>query len=283
MKNHSYFLLALALAGCVENKQQEQQADNTVQQAEKPAVTKPSKAPATPAVKHPLPEKIVRERASGTVTLLDAANGKPVAEVNDNVELEAGIPEKGWSATLVTTELTANQEEGQILKKGTPIIADGKTVGKLLKDVEIEMTYKNDKGVHTGVFHAAVQQSSIKPASVIENALAAYLKQHPERTKSDMQSFIKQFQLEALDNSAPFKEYYNYESAADDPSPGFRTVLVFHKDKLIGIVDSRKIQLEGVKHTQLDRGYNGYFFPDTEEGLKKKYITKFNQFVNSAD
>lgn len=282
MKKHSYLLLALLLTACVENKQHEQQADSTVEEAEKPTKTNPKPATATEG-KKPVPEKIIRERAAGTVTLLDEANGKPMAQVNDNVELEAGIPTKGWSATLVTTELTDAQQEGQVLKKGSPIIANGKTVGRVLQDVVIEMTFKNDKGVNTGVFHAAVQQNKLKQATIIENALASYMKEQPEKTKAGMESFIQQFQLEAMDNNKPYIEYYNYESAADDPSPGFRTVLVFHKDKLIGVVDSRKLQLEGVKYVALDRGYHGYFFTDTDEKLKQAYIKKFNNFVNNAD
>ena len=279
MKNYAYFLLALAFAGCVENKQQEQQADSTVQTVEK----NNEPAPAAPVTPDATPEKIIRERAQGTVTLLDSANGRPIVQVNDNVQLEAGIPRKGWASTLVTTELNDTQTEGQLLKKGAPIIADGKTVGKVLEDVEIEMTFKNDKGVNTGVFHAAVQQNKIKTGTVIETVLAKYLQEHAGRTLPDMQSFIKQFQLEALDINKPYKEYYNYESAADDPSPGYRTVLVFHQNKLIGVVDSRTLQLAGAKHYQLDRDYHGYFFTDTDEKLRKEYITKFNQFVNSAD
>ncbi|SDF69396.1 hypothetical protein [Chitinophaga filiformis] len=279
MKNYAYFLLAFAFAGCVENKQQEQQADSTVQTVEK----NNEPAPAAPVTPDATPEKIIRERAQGTVTLLDSANGRPIVQVNDNVQLEAGIPRKGWASTLVTTELNDTQTEGQLLKKGSPIIADGKTVGKVLEDVEIEMTFKNDKGVNTGVFHAAVQQNKIKTGTVIETVLAKYLQEHTGRTLPDMQSFIKQFQLEALNINKPYKEYYNYESAADDPSPGYRTVLVFHQDKLIGVVDSRTLQLAGAKHYQLDRDYHGYFFTDTDEKLRKEYITKFNQFVNSAD
>lgn len=284
MKHYSYILLALTLAGCAENRRQEQQADSTVQTAEKndEQVAAPVK-PVAPATPEAAPDKIIRERAQGTVTLLDAANGHPIAQVNDNVQLEAGIPQKGWASTLVTTELSDGQTEGQVLKKGAAIIADGKTVGKVLEDVVIEMTFKNDKGVNTGVFHAAVQQSRIKTGSVIETVLADYLKEHTGRTLADMLSFIKQFQLEPLDNNKPYIEYYNYESAADDPSPGYRTVLVFYENKLIGVVDSRTLQLTGAKHYQLDRDYHGYFFTDTDEKLRKAYITRFNQFVNAAD
>lgn len=287
MKNYAYFLLVLVLSGCAlgdrGSKEPISDSDSTEQQLEQN--TTPAKAQETTTPEAPVtaPEKIIRERAQGNVTLLDSINGHPIVQVNDNVQLEAGIPAKGWASTLITTELSETQTEGQLLKKGSPIIADGKTVGKVLDDVVIEMTFKNDKGVNTGVFHAAVQQSKIKSGTIIENVLASYLKEHTGRTLSDMQAFIKQFQLEALDINKPYIEYYNYESAADDPSPGYRTVLVFHQDKLIGVVDSRTLQLTGAKHYQLDRDYHGYFFTDTDEKIRKAYITKFNQFVNSAD
>jgi len=284
MKNYSYLLLALTLAGCVENQPHEQKADSTTQTETVEKHDEPAPTPTPePAATNPLPEKIIRERAEGKVTLLDAANGKPLVEVNDNVQLEAGIPVKGWASTLVTTEISNTQAEGQQLKKGTSIIADGKPVGKLLKDVEIEMTFKNDKGVNTGVFHAFVQPTKMKAGSVIENALHDYLSTHTTRSLADMKAFINRFQLEALDMHAPYIEYYNYESAADDPSPGYRTVLVFLHDKLIGVVDSRPAKLEGAKHIQLDRGYHGYFFNDTDEKAKKEYVAKFNEFVNNAD
>ncbi len=281
MKNYSYFLLALTLAGCVESKPKEQQADTTAQRVEQH--TDPAPVAETPEATTTKPEKIIRERAQGTVTLLDSANGRPIAQVNDNVELDAGIPVKGWSATLVTTELNDTQTEGQLLKKGSPIIAGRKVVGKVLEDVVIEMTFRNQEKVNVGVFHATVQQSKIKAGTVIETALGSYLREHTGRTLSDMQSFIRQFQLQPLDINKPYIEYYNYESAADDPSPGYRTVLVFHQDKLIGVVDSRTLQLDGAKHYQLDRDYHGYFFTDTDEQLRKAYVTKFNQFVNAAD
>lgn len=285
MKNYLYFLLALTLAGCVENKQREQQADSTVQQTENtigpaPETTTPTTAPAAPAA---IAEEIIGERVQGTVTLLDSANGRPIVQLNDNVQLDAGVPVKGWASTLVFTELNEKQTGSQVLKKGSPIITGGKVVGKVLEDVVIEMAFRNEERVSMGVFHAAVPQNKIKAGSVIETALGSYLHDNTGRTLSDMQSFIKQFQLRPLDINKPYIEYYKYESAADDPSPGYRTVLVFHQDRLIGVVSSRPMQLEGTRQYQLDRGYNGYFFTGTDEQLRKAYISKFNQFVNSAD
>jgi hypothetical protein len=282
MKKYAYILSALLLAACIENKQREPQADSITQttyKQEQPVAPAAKPAPA----KNNQAEKIIRERAAGTVILYDAANGKPIAQVNDNVELEAGIPTKGWSSTLVYTEISGSQQEGQVLKKGSNIIVNGKPVGKLLEDVVVEMTFKNDKGVNTGTFHAAVAQEKLKAGTIIENALSSYLAEHPGRTLSDMQTFIRQFQLEPTDNNQPYKEYYNYESAADDPSPGYRTLLVFQQDKLIGVVGSRTMKLEGAKHYALDRDYHGYFFTDTDENTRKDYTKKFNAFVNSAD
>lgn len=285
MKNYSYLLLALTLAGCVESKPKEQQADSTVQQVEKhiESTPKPAAPTASPATSDATPEKIIGERAQGTITLFDSSNSRPIVQVNDNVRLDAGIPVKGWASTVVYTELNETQTEGQVLKKGSPIITGGKVVGKVLEDVVIEMVFRNEERITMGMFHATVQQSRIKAGSVIETALSNYLRDHTGRTLSDMQSFIEQFRLHSLDINKPYIEYYNYESAADDPSPGYRTVLVFHQDKLIGVVDSRALQLDGAKHYQLDRDYHGYFFTDTDEKLRKAYVTKFNQFVNSAD
>jgi hypothetical protein len=285
MKNYSYFLLALILAGCIGDQSKAPLTDSTVQQMEKNIEPAPRPAVSTspPATPDAIPEKIIGERAQGTITLMDSSNGRPIVQVNDNVLLDAGIPAKGWASTMVYTELNETQTEGQVLKKGSPIIAGGKVVGKVLEDVVIEMTFRNEEKVNVGVFHAAVQQSKIKAGTVIETALGGYLREHTGRTLSDMQSFIRQFQLQPLDINKPYMEYYNYESAADDPSPGYRTVLVFYQDKLIGVVDSRALQLDGAKHYQLDREYHGYFFTDTDEKLRKAYISKFNQFVNAAD
>lgn len=285
MKNYSYFLLALILAGCVGDKSKAPQTDSTVQQMEKNIEPAPKPAVPTtpPATSDAIRENIIGERAQGTITLMDSSNGRPIVQVNDNVRLDAGIPVRGWASTMVYTELNETQTEGQVLKKGSPVIAGGKVVGKVLEDVVIEMVFRNEEKVTMGMFHAAVQQSRIKAGSVIETALSNYLRSHSGRTLSDMQSFIEQFRLHSLDINKPYMEYYNYESAADDPSPGYRTVLVFYQDKLIGVVDSRALQLDGAKHYQLDRDYHGYFFTDTDEKLRKTYVTKFNQFVNAAD
>jgi hypothetical protein len=285
MKHYSYFLLALTLAGCVENKPKEQQADSTVQQTEKDIEPAPKPAAPTtpPATSDAIPEKIIGERAQGTVTLFDSSNGRPIVQINDNVRLDAGIPVKGWASAVVYTELNETQAGGQMLKKGSPIITGGEVVGKVLEDVVIEMVFRNEERVTMGMFHAAVQQSKIKTGTVIETALAGYLRAHTSRTLPEMQSFIEQFQLHSLNINKPYIEYYKYESAADDPSPGYRTVLVFYQDKLIGVVDSRALQLDGAKHYQLDRDYHGYFFTDTDEKVRNAYVTRFNEFVNAAD
>lgn len=278
MKKYSFILLALTTVSCAEGQVKNIQAENTAK------VAKPIRDTVkTPATLNTTPEIIIRERAQGTVTLFNTISGKPIIQVNDNVMLEAAIPEKGWASTLVTTEVSEEKGEGEIMKKGSPIIVNGKQVGKLLEDVEIVSAYKNDKGVNLAVFYAVVQQNKLKPSTIIENALATYLKEHPERSLKEMKTFIKQFQLVKLDMHEPFVVYYNYESSADDPSPGFRTVLVFYENKLIGVVDSRTAQLESTTYYKLAMGYRGYFFNDTPEALRKKYISLFNELANSAD
>jgi hypothetical protein len=281
MQKHSYLLLVAMLAGCVENRHPEQQADSTLQTDNK--VGKPAASHTVNAAKKPLPDKIIGERADGSIQLMDSINGHPIAIVDDNTLLETGVPIKGWSATLVYTQINDEQEKNQLLKKGQPILTNNKKAGKALEDIPLETTFTNKEGIKTGMFHAVVAADKIKAGSIIEIALSHYLQQHSDRMLPDMQPFIKQFQLEPTLFDEPFQEYANYESAVDDPSPGYRTVLIFYKNQLIGVIDSRTLHLNGTKHYELQKGYNGYFFTDIDAKLRQTYIGMFNQFVNAAD
>jgi hypothetical protein len=258
--------MLLALAGCAENTK----APDTVANA---------KNVATPT----LPEKVIAERLSGTVTLLDTVNGRRIATLQDNVLLNAGKPAGSWIMVGVETEINPVQDKSLLIRKGQKLLIKGKPVGEALEDIQLELTGQNKEGVRTGLFYGYMPAGKIKAGSVIETALSAWLQQHPGRTLPDMQPFIKQFQLQATGFNEPFLEYANYESTVDDPSPAYRTVLVFYKNKLIAVADSRRATLKGTTEHKLDRDFHGYFFTDTDSKLQQEYITMFNNFINSVD
>lgn len=270
--------LALVLTGCVEHTKEPAQQSYSDTVAVANNVTTPTKKP-----EHALPEKVIAERLSGTVTLLDTMNGKSIATLRDNVLLNTGKPKNGWIMAGIETEISPEQEKNMQLEKGQHLYIQGKVVGEALSDIPLEVIGQNKQGVRTGLFYGFLSATKIKAGSVIEAALSEYLQQHSGRMLPDLQVFIKQFQLQPTGFNQPFLEYANYESTVDDPSPAYRTVLIFYKNKLIAVADSRQVKLAGTTEHKLDRGFHGYFFEDTDAKLQQEYIRLFNNFINSVD
>ncbi|SFD78157.1 hypothetical protein SAMN05518672_103193 [Chitinophaga sp. CF118] len=273
-----YLFPVLIATSCVENVREQKHHTDSVT-VEK-SVTTP--APVKQA-ESALPEKVIAERLNGTVTLLDTVNGKPIARLHDNILLNAGVAKGGWIMAGVETEISAAQEKAMLFKKGQSLLIKGQIVGEALADIPLQATGQTKGGARTGLFYGFIPAGKIKAGSVIETALSQYLLQHSSRMLPEMQSFIKQFQLQPTGFNEPFLEYANYESSVDDPSPAYRTVLVFYKNKLIAIADSRHVKIPGTAEHKLDRGFHGYFFEDADSKLQQEYIKMFNNFINSVD
>lgn len=278
MRKLFYLFPVLALVSCVENAKEPEQEQAMVSTHKDSVTTSVQRSS-----EKPLPEKVIGERLSGTVTLLDTINGRKMATLHDNMLLNAGEDRNGWMMTGVEIDITVAQEKAMLLKKGQQLLIRGKVMGEALDDIPLEATGQTKDGALTGTFFGYLRSDNVKPGSVIESALSLYLAEHNSRMLPDMQPFIRQFQLQPTGFNEPFLEYANYESTVDDPSPAYRTVLVFYKNKLIGVVDSRRIVLQKTKEHQLDRAFHGYFFTDTDAALQKEYIRMFNDFINSVD
>jgi hypothetical protein len=274
MRKYLPFLLTGLLYACAENaKKPLPDADSSLTANEQSANS----------TSRPLPDKIISERTNGTVILLDTIDGKPLVSLNDNVLLDATMPKNGWSETSIEIAVNAAQEKSMIIKKGQLLSLGGKVIGKALDDLHLVTTGENMNKELTGFFFGYVQQKDIKPGSVIETALAAFLHTHSGRLLPDMQPFIKQFQLQNTNVNAPFIEYQNYDNSVDDPSPLYRVVLVFYKNTLIGAVAARPLQLENTKAQKLERGFTGYFFNDTDQKVIDEYVKLFNNFITNVD
>ena len=263
------------LTGCIGNTEQSYRQSDSL--AGSTAITTAGSAAGR------LPEKIIGERLQGTITLLDTINGKPVAEIYNNTLLNAAKPVAGWVMVGIETALTPVQDKSMQLKKGDTVILDGKPNGKALKDIHLETIIYNKQAARIGIFYGYVRESNINAASVIETALSSYLQEHNNRMLPDLQPFIRQFQLLTTGFNEPFLEYANYESSIDDPSPAYRTVLLFYKNKLIGVADSRGLDIQGTTKVKLDRDFSCYFFDDTDVKLQQEYVKMFNAFINSVD
>lgn len=273
MRSAFPFLLVLLCAACGQGPQHDQTADSAAVATD--TVAQPAVAP--------LPEPVIAERAGGATTLMDTVNGKAILSLNDNTLLNSGAVTNGWAVAAIETSLGKEAYESGTLKKGGKLEQNGQETGVALEDIVLENKTQDDKGNASGVIYAYVQEQHIKPGSVIETALHDHLQQHPGRSRAALQPFIDQFRLEEWDGLKPFRQYTNYESTAEDPSPAFRTILIFYQDKLIGVADSRSLQLPGATVRRLDRDFTVSFFEGVDEKQQEEYSKKFNKFINSVD
>jgi hypothetical protein len=273
MNRSLYLLVVLALAACGQGARTEQAADSTAGAADTTAASAMT----------PLPAEVVGERAGGAVTLMDTINGKPVISLNDNTLLNSGPVTDGWALAVIETPIDKETNKSGVLKKGSTIMQLGQPVGETLADIPLEDKTQDTLGNFNASLYAYLQEQYIKPGSVIETALRDHLQQHSDRSLSSLQPFIDRFGLEAWDDLKPYRQYTNYESRAEDPSPGFRMLLIFHEDKLIGAADSRPLQLPGATAEPLEKGYQAVFFDDVDKKRREDYRKQFNKLINSVD
>lgn len=124
---------------------------------------------------------------------------------------------------------------------------------------------------------------NLKPETVIETTFIKNLKKSG-RDLSAWKWFIEAFKLE---NDAvgyeSFQSYYNYENSIEDPSPGFRIVLLFENQNLVGLIHSRKLQIESTKAHKLDWSYSITFFDDYPEKGQLKFVEFMKEWIQGVD
>jgi len=90
-----------------------------------------------------------------------------------------------------------------------------------------------------------------------------------------------------LDNDAvgysDFESFYNYENTIEDPSPGFRIVLLFEKQKLVGLIHSREIQIENTTVYKLNWSYYVTFINDYSIKRQMKFVDYMNEWIQGVD
>jgi hypothetical protein len=104
------------------------------------------------------------------------------------------------------------------------------------------------------------------------------------RTKSFWNDFIYMFDLEPSRNYyGGLDAYYCYESGVEDPSPGYRIMLLFDNKKLAGILHSRELDLLNMTTTKLDWSYSVSFYNDYPHKKQKAFVDYMNLFIRSVD
>lgn len=269
MKHLLYIILIVTIISCDSNEQNNNevisQTSDTIKSS-KPIVN----------------EQIIGERIDGPANIRNKPNGELLFELYDNSLVEVSSESKNdWYEVLVYADIDYNEFEMDSINKGRYIIANNDTLGKVIKSHYVSTGKSKDYSY--AMLYGYTHKNNIKPETVLENALQKYL-QNNQRNLDYWKIFIKSFALkEDAIEYKNFKTYYNYESCVDDPSPGFRIVLLFDNKELIGLIHSRKLNIHKTKTYKLNWSYYITFFEKYTETEQKEFVDFMNEWINGVD
>ena len=269
MKNLTYIIILISILSC--NSKQTKEVTTYKIENRTPIVSEQKET-----------ELIIGERIDGPANIRNKPNGDILFELNDNALVEITTkPKNGWYQVLVYTEIDYNEFDMDTILKDRLIIVDNDTIGKVIKSHNVttgqggEFTY--------AMLYGYTNKNNIKPETVIETIFKNNLLEKG-RDLSSWKSFIESFNL---DNDAvgydKFESYFNYENTIEDPSPGFRIVLLFEKQNLVGLIHSREMQIDKTKTHKLNWSYFATFFDDYSENKQREFVDYMNDWIQGVD
>lgn len=225
-------------------------------------------------------QPILGERIDGPANIRDAINGKLLFTLYDGTLVSSTPIKNDWYNIGLLMDID-NKEPGMIeLKAGRKIIVDGQEVGEIKSEMIVYTFTGNDHSLAELIGYT--HRDNIRPGTIIENALADHLRTlDGKRSTGQFQSFIKDFDLEKVEDFEGYTVYRNFESWLEDPSPMWRIGLVFEKEELVAILHSRPLQIDGTTDHKLSRAFDCLVYNDTANA--RELVRMFNQFVNSVD
>ena len=277
MKNLNYILLLISILSCNAKETGETRKSDTT------AVSEPTIAPeASLATEANETDLIIGERIDGPANIRSKPNGEILFELYDDVLIEVSSKaENDWYEILVYADINYDEYPMDSILKNRPIIVNEDTIGKVLKSHYVNSGQGRDFAY--AMLYGYTHKNNIKPETVIESVFKKRLTENG-RDFEAWKWFIKAFKL---DNDAiefdGLESYYNYETSVDDPSPGFRMVLLFEKERLVGLIHSREIQIDDTKTHKLNWSYFVTFFKDYPEKGQSKFVDYMNEWIAGVD
>jgi hypothetical protein len=226
---------------------------------------------------------IISERIDGPANIRESVNGKHLFTLNDNVVVAATEAKNSWLQVGLITDLTQQQKDSLIIRKGSKILVEGKEVGQAVDDIHLTGSFESKDGSHAELTgYTAI--SNIRSNTIVENALYSILNGSPgSLTEKSFERFFKQFQFQNYEGLLPgFKGYEIDENWIDDPSPMLRLWLVFKEKKFYGVFHSRMLQLNGATTTSLNRGFYFSTFSH-DQSTNQQLVHAFNAFISHVD
>lgn len=226
-------------------------------------------------------EQIIGERINGPANIRDKPNGEVLFELYDNTLVEATQLKDDWYQVLVNADIKYEEFGLDSIRKGRFLISNGDTIGKIVKTHYVSTGQGKDESY--AMVYGFTHKNNIKPETVIENALKKEISKN-QRNYSSWTNFIRSFELSPnAFNYDKFETYYNYENSIEDPSPGFRIVLLFQTNKLIGFIHSRQLNIDNTSTHKLDYNYYISFFNEFSQKEQSNFVNYMNEWIKGVD
>jgi len=226
--------------------------------------------------------QFVGERIDGPANIRDSINGNLVFELFNDVQVEATDFKNKWCQVGLFVKLSDTEFEYGKIEEGTQLLnSKGEIIGKTLANIDC-WTNLSDENGNYGYIGGHTHQRNIQNESLIENDLLKFLKNNG-RNQNDFESFIKKHGLEKDNRFLNFKGFYIYENWITDPSPGFRICLLFHDQKLQGVLHTRRLIIPNTISHNIARGYKVEFFDDYAKPKQVAYVNYMTEWLNGVD
>jgi hypothetical protein len=218
---------------------------------------------------------IISERIDGPANIRDAANTTVLFSLNDRVPVVTAETKNKRYQIGITVDITPAQAKSKTIEKGSKLYVKGQLVGTAGSTIPLTDINKNHAELSG---YTAIQ--NIRKNTLPEEVLASIIRYHTAGLE-ELTDFIKGYQLSKGDRLG-YTSFTLNESPLYGPSAPMRIELLFEKNKLFGIIHTRKLPLNDVNPYDMDRGFfltiPGY--QPKEKVLK--FIKQFNEIMQHA-
>lgn len=217
--------------------------------------------------------KILREQIDGPANIRDSINGNILFSLNDKVNVDVVGYKNDWFIIYVFVD-SINVLNNRI-KNSDSIFQNNKVAGISLTNNTV-FEYYSGSNVIEGYTH----KNNIKEKTLIESVIVSNL---AKRDLKDWNSIIKKFDFEIRDDILDYNAFQLYEN--NDISPGWRVLLLFEDNKLVGFLHTRKIQSSLLKTNKLE-GFKDYklsFYKDYNTEKSIRFSNYINKWLGGVD
>ncbi|MDA8130680.1 MAG: hypothetical protein M0025_12005 [Elusimicrobia bacterium] len=218
------------------------------------------------------------------------AGGKDVVRTSSDIRAERSASGGEYRLTGFTVYLDTRSFDaaGSAVRKGAALYdSRGREIGRALEDFSQDYpVYGPAPGTSRIEADMALlaRGADIEPGSVVETALAAGLSAAKGAPlKADLNSHIGNFGYRKWKGYAGVESYGVYEGWMEDPSPGFRVLLVFRRGKLAAVLHSRPVPFQFRSGKKFSRGLE-LSYPARLPAKEAEKLEKFySSALNAAD